>query len=361
MSNIDETYSKHRYEINIVECAYEVVQRMKAVKKRPKNQISVEEYAFQLREAIQAYKWSIDFDKSASEVARKRACVISPTHPAFDFWLALHLCIEETDEISMLLDSYFNSEFGKADNFLGHVQYFVLKIMKANVFFDFKAQKQEVINWVRKKRNAKKMQQIGLDDAKVVINENNIDQLLYAENFINQRIEIKSIQNNFNTFNTYHIHTSEKEFDANEQKSKAPNVLDVSETPQEDISQVELIYTTCTYEKAFEHFLQLTQHKNSKLSPTDIEYFLCSNFSFEGRQPMHPAKPLFIQIAQRHLNQLFYDFQLCFDYRASIHGYEAYYALLKRTFVKQYMETNFDSFKKNFSRKFRNYPFKSLR
>ena len=61
MGNIDETYSKHRYEINIVECAYEVVQRMKAVKKRPKNQISVEEYAFRLREAILAYKWSIDF------------------------------------------------------------------------------------------------------------------------------------------------------------------------------------------------------------------------------------------------------------------------------------------------------------
>lgn len=361
MSNIDETYSQHRYEINIVECAYEVVQRMKAVKKRPKNQISVEEYAFRLREAIQAYKWSIDFDTSASEVARKQACVISPTHPAFDFWLALHLCIEETDEISMLLDSYFNGEFGKADNFLGHVQYFVLKIMKANVFFDFNAQKQEVINWVREKRNSKKFQQIGLDDAKVVINENNIDQLLYAENFINQRIEIKSIQNNFNTFNTYHIHTSEKEFDANEQKSKAPNVLDVSETPQEDISHVELIYTTCTFEKAYEHFLQLTKYKNSKLSPTDIEYFLCSNFSFEGRQPMNPAKPLFIQIAQRHLNQLFYDFQLCFDFRASIHGYEAYYTLLKRTFVKQYMETNFDSFKNNFSRKFQNYPFKSLR
>jgi hypothetical protein len=37
MSNIDETYSKHRYEINIVECAYEVVQRMKAVKKRGEN------------------------------------------------------------------------------------------------------------------------------------------------------------------------------------------------------------------------------------------------------------------------------------------------------------------------------------
>jgi tRNA U34 5-carboxymethylaminomethyl modifying enzyme MnmG/GidA len=205
------------------------------------------------------------------------------------------------------------------------------------------------------------MQRIGLDDAKVVINENNIDQLLYAENFINQRIEIKSIQNNFNTFNTYLIHTSEKEFDANEQKSKAPNVLYVSDTPQEDKSAVELIHTTCTYEKAYEHFLQLTKHKNSKLRPTDIEYFLCSNFSFEGRQPMHPAKPLFIQIAQRHLNQLFYDFQLCFDFRASIHGFEAYYALLKRTFQKQYMDTNIDSFKNNFSRKYPNYPFKSLR
>jgi hypothetical protein len=104
MSNNEGTYRKHRYAINIIECAYKVVQRMKAVKKRPKNQISIEEYAFRLREAINAYKRSIDFDPSASEVSRKQACVISPTHPAFDFWLALHLSVEEVDLHPIILN-----------------------------------------------------------------------------------------------------------------------------------------------------------------------------------------------------------------------------------------------------------------
>jgi hypothetical protein len=361
----DETYSKHRYEINIVDCANDLVEKMKVATTRPKNQISVEEYELRLKEAINAYKWSIDFDDNASEVASQQACVISPTHPAFDFWLALHLSIEDVDEIPMLLDAYFNGEFGKLDNFLGHVQYFVLKIMKTNVFFDFKEQKLAVINWVRDHRNSKQIQRIGLDDVKVVINENNVDQLLYVENFINQRIENKSIQNNFNTFNSFHYHSSEKNSNVQNVKKEIQLGIEIKPTLDKDETTFELIDTSCTFEKAFEHFSQLTTIKDSKknafLSPEDIEQFLCSNFYFEGRERVNPAKPLFIRIAQKHLNELFYDFQLCYDYRFSIHKSQPYYDLLKRTFHKQYMDTSFKAFLTNFSRKYKNYPFKAMR
>lgn len=354
----DETYSQHRYEINIVDCANDLVEKMKVATTRPKNQISVEEYELRLKEAIHAYKWSIDFDDNASEVASHQACVISPTHPAFDFWLALHLSIEDVDEIPMLLDAYFNGEFGKLDNFLGHVQYLVLKIMKTNVFFDFKEQKLAVINWVRDQRNSKQIQRIGLDDVKVVINENNVDQLLYVENFINQRIENKSIQNNFNTFNTFIYH----------QNSAYPVVTSDEIEKKEvdsDKEEADLLYTSCTYEKAFSHFSQLIKIKDKRKIPfvtsMDIERFLLSNFIFENKDRLHDQKPIVIELAQRHLNQLFYEFYNNYDFLDSNTKKEEYFNLLKRTFVKQYKKTHLSMFKSNFARKHSNYPFVAIR
>ena len=126
----NETYSQHRYEINIVECAYNVVERMINEKV---SKVNIEQYAYHLKIAIQEYKRSINFDVNASANDRKRACVISPTHPAFDFWLALHLSIEDPDEISMLLDAYQNGDFGVAKNLIGHVEFLIIRIMKANI------------------------------------------------------------------------------------------------------------------------------------------------------------------------------------------------------------------------------------
>lgn len=82
----EDYYSKHRYQINIIECAYAVVQKLKS-EQIPNHVIA--EYAHKLKTGILAYKDSINYDKNASKVARMQACVIKPTHPSFDFWLAL--------------------------------------------------------------------------------------------------------------------------------------------------------------------------------------------------------------------------------------------------------------------------------
>jgi hypothetical protein len=60
-----------------------------------------------------------------------QACVIKPTHPSFDFWLALQLSTEDADEIPMFLDAYVNGEIDSTKDFIGHVQHFVLKIMES--------------------------------------------------------------------------------------------------------------------------------------------------------------------------------------------------------------------------------------
>lgn len=361
----DETYSKHRYEINIIECAYEVVQKMKAVKKRPENQISVEEYAFRLREAIQAYKRSIDFDPSASEAARKQACIISPTHPAFDFWLALHLSIEEADEISMLLDAYNDGEFGLLENFLGHIQYLVIKIMKSNKLYDFKEQKKAVIEWVREQK-AKQKDQKNIKEPQTTIN---IEAINLIKNDVNINVEIiNQIVNlfqhlNFDAFANF-MHSNypkEEPKKPNEDTSNYNNSTPVeSSTKKED-----LIHTSCTFEKAFSHFHQLTTIKDKKnrpyLSDIDIERFLLSNFSFHEKVAIPNQQPIMIEIAQRHLNQLFYDFYYKFDFADSNDKKEVYFNLLKRTFQNQYKEAKYDIWKTNFAKQYKNYPFIAVR
>ena len=357
-----DTYSKHRYQINIVECAYEVVQKMKAVKKRPKNQISIEEYAFRLREAINAYKRSIGFDPSASEVSRKQACVISPTHPAFDFWLALHLSIEEADEIPMLLDAYNDDEFSQVENFLGHVQYLVIKIMKSNKLYDFKEQKKAVIEWVRE-QNAKQKDEKKIKEPQTTIN---IESLNLFKNDVNINVEIiNQIVNLFQHFNfeafvnfMHSNYPKEEPKKSKEETSKHQNCT----TDEPNIKKEDLIHTSCTFEKAFSHFQQLTKIKDKKnrpnLTDTDIEHFLLSNFFFQEKVALPHQQPMITGIAQRHLNRLFYDFYYKYDFADNS---EVYFKLLKRTFLRQYKDAKFDVWKTNFARQHKNYPFNAVR
>ena len=355
MRNIDETYSKHRYEINIVECAYEVVQRMKAVKKRPKNQISVEEYAFQLREAIQAYKWSIEFDSSASEVVRKRACVISPTHPSFDFWLALHLSVEDADEIPMLLDAYFNGEFGEIDNFLGHVQYFVLKIMKAHVHFDIEAQKKEVINWVREKRAVLKKSEadknpqikINIEQLNFIKNETSIDIQIFNQ------LTILLQHLNFEQFNEF--------INIYQEKTKAePDENEVENDDQLNIKEPSTVRIPLTleYPKVLDYFMQLAKHiNNGHIKKKDIENLVKANFEFRNMKPSGKKKHLDVDIEKQILNQYVFTFYSKHDY--SYYGNKAkiYCQFMIDNFLL-FKDDNLTTLRKNFSRKSSGpYPF----
>jgi len=352
-----DTYSKHRYQINIVECAYEVVQRMKAVKNRPKNQISVEEYAFQLREAINAYKWSIDFDPSASEVTRKQACVISPTHPAFDFWLALHLSVEDADEVAMLLDTYFNGEFGKIENFLGHVQYIVLKIMKKSALFDFEAQKKEVIKWIREKRSAHKKSEA---DDKSQININ-IEQLNFIKNNTSIDVQISNQstillqQLNFQQFNEFvniYQETGEKNKETVENEIEYD---DQSNIKEHNITRIPL---SLKYPEVLDYFMQLTKHKNNgHIKKKDIENLVKANFEFRDIKASGKKKLLDVNIEKQILNQFIYTFYDGHDYSNYTNKAKMYCQFMIDNFLP-FQFDNITTLRKNFSRKSSaHYPF----
>ncbi len=353
----NHTYSKHRYQINIVECAYEVVQRMKAVKKRPKNQISVEACAFRLREAIYAYKWSIDFDPNASEVTRKQACVISPIHPAFDFWLALHLSMEDSDEIPMLLDAYNDGEFGHLENFIGHVQYFVLKIMKANVYFDFEAQKKEVINWVREKRAAHKTSEAA---EKTQLNIN-IEQLNFIKNKTSIDIQISNQltlllqQFNFQQFNDF-INFSQEMV----KETKEPDENEVENDDHSNLKEPnnDRIPLTLKYPQVLDYFMQLSKHKNNgHIKKKDIENLVKANFEFRDMKASGKKKLLNVDIEKQILNQFIYTFFNEHDPSYYRNKAKIYCQFMIDNFLL-FQHDNLTTLRKNFSRKSSvHYPF----
>ena len=351
----NDTYSKHRYQINIVECAYEVVQRIKAVKTRPKNQISVEECAFRLREAINAYKWSIGFDPSASEVSRKQACVISPTHPAFDFWLALHLSIKEADEIPMLLDAYNDDEFGHVENFLGHVQYLVIKIMKSNKLYDFKEQKNAVIEWVREQKEKQKDQK-KIKEPQITIN---IEQLNFIKNVtsidvhILNQLTLMLQQFNFEQFNKFVNIYQESTNEESEENELENDVQSNTKEPNNDRIPLSL-----KYPQVLEYFMQLTKHKNNgHIKKKDIENLVKANFEFRDMKASGKKKLLDVNIEKQILNQFIYTFYDGYDYSNYTNKAKMYCQFMIDNFLL-FQHDNLITLRKNFSRKSSvHYPF----
>jgi hypothetical protein len=63
MTETNEKYNQHRYEINIVECAFNLVERMR---KKKVSKITIGQYAYHLKIAIQEYKRSNNFDVNTS-------------------------------------------------------------------------------------------------------------------------------------------------------------------------------------------------------------------------------------------------------------------------------------------------------
>ena len=353
----NHTYSKHRYQINIVECAYEVVQRMKAVKKRPKNQTSVEEYAFRVREAINAYKWSIGFDPSASEVSRKQACVISPTHPAFDFWLALHLSIEEADEIPMLLDAYNDDEFGHVENFLGHVQYLVIKIMKSNKLYDFKEQKNAVIDWVRE-QNEKQKDQKKIKEPQTTIN---IEQLNFIKKVTSIDVQISN-QSTFllQQFSFQQFNDFVNIYQETAKETKEPEEDEVENDVQSNIKEpnTDRIPLTLEYSQVMDYFMQLTKHKNNgHIKKKDIENLVKANFEFRDMKASGKKKLLDVDIEKQILNQFIYTFYDGHDYSNYTNKAKMYCQFMIDNFLL-FQHDNLTTLRKNFSRKSSvHYPF----
>ena len=217
-----ETYQKHKYEINIVECAQNVIRKLSASNVTINMKISIDEYAKRLKMAVKSYNWSIGLSKDASTTQKMNAQVISTNHPAFDFWLALHLTIMEPHEIPLLLDAYQRNEFEPLDNFIGHIEFFALTIIHFNVFYPCDEHKKEIVQWVREIRKIHTQQANQLNIGELHINlVTNIER-------INVLFDQRSIINNFNATNIFYADDSQqpnKQEDATENPSTNSKVL----------------------------------------------------------------------------------------------------------------------------------------
>jgi hypothetical protein len=357
-----ERYEKHRYEINVLDCANEVIKNLRNAQHPDLLKISIEEYESRLNEAVLEYKRSINFERYLSETERRQAFVISITHPSFNFWLALHLSTEDPFEIPLLLDAYFEEEFGYLENFIGQVQFFVLKIIKHNVFSDCDNQKQAVTNWLREKkkeiRNQKsdknKFNNIEIGELNIKLNEFNDNRNVIIENKLENYFQIISIQNNFNSTNIFYPdhHEMGKESDSIfKPKQEESFIID---------NPIDLIPITLEYHITLDYFLQLEKFVvNSKEPKSEIEYLVKSNFNFRNVTAVYPKKQLNISLQKQHLRYFVYKFYKDIDFDHYDFKAEYYCKFLIDNFLL--FETNkLENLKKNFSRFYTGkYPFKS--
>ncbi len=339
-----ETYQKHKYEINIVECAQNVIRKLSASKVTINMKISIDEYAKRLKMAVKSYNWSIGLSKDASTTQKMNAQVISTNHPAFDFWLALHLTIMEPHEIPLLLDAYQRNEFEPLDNFIGHIEFFALTIIHFNVFYPCDEHKKEIVQWVREIRKIHTQQVNQLNIGELHINlVTNIER-------INVLFDQRSIINNFNATNIFYADDSQqpiKQEDATENPSTNSKAL---------------IKTGREKDTVLGYFNQLTEvldkDKKPYLTKDEISNFVFSNFYFKDIEPKSSNCQLDIKIDKQHLNQLFYDFYNEFDSHHYKNKIDLYIDLLMNTF-KQFANQNKKVMKTNFAKRSKGgYPFR---
>lgn len=153
-------FERHVYQIHVVECMNEVLKKLKSLGPKGNFSVSVEEYELRLHEAVLAYEKSVHIDLNTSEEEKYKQRIISPNHPAFDFWLALFLSTITPSLIPLVLDEYRKGKFGEIDNLIGIVEFFVLRNFENVVPYECNLHKKEVVTWVREERNRLELKEI---------------------------------------------------------------------------------------------------------------------------------------------------------------------------------------------------------
>jgi hypothetical protein len=230
----EDAFVKYEYQIHIKDCANRVIHKLKCSTLSPKMKISVDEYQDRLKLAVSCYYESVQLSKNLTETEKNRKQLIPTDHPAFDFWLSLHLTTVEPYDIPLILDAYQRGQFGEIHNFIGHVEFFVKRIIKNNIFYPYDLHMKEIVNWIREIRRAENKaipvnQTINIGELNFQINIQNND------NSINVIIDQRSIINNFNPKNIFYAQSNhspdEKIKNTNSAftKTKSPNISEENE------------------------------------------------------------------------------------------------------------------------------------
>jgi hypothetical protein len=349
----EDTFVKNEYQIHIKDCANRVMHKLMLSTESSEMKISIDEYHYRLKLAVSCYYESVQLSKNLTETEKNRKQLISTDHPAFDFWLSLHLTTVEPYDIPLILDAYHRGQFGEIDNFIGHVEFFVKRIIQYNIFYPFDSHMKEIVSWIREIRRAEhnanpESQTINVGELKIQINQVNIGQ--YLEALFDQR----SINNQFNSTNIFYNETT---VGTNENKEEPT-------TSKQSINKGTpfLIQTGLDFDKVLNYFMQLNtivdSNKKKYMEEEDVIHLVLSNFQFKDKVPKEPKKQFVIKLQKQVLIQFIYVFYNEFDMNHYKNKLDHYCQFLIDNFV-EFKNSNQKTLKTNMAKEATGlYPFK---
>jgi len=142
---------QHIYQINVENCAQAVLAHILA-----EPSISPEIYQQHqegLKIAVEAYNESLCLPKNISEQEKFTISLVKVNHPSFDYWFALFISTRKVYQVPLILDTYYRGDFGKIDNFIGRLQFFILLIIERQIPFYKVDIVNSIINWLREVQN----------------------------------------------------------------------------------------------------------------------------------------------------------------------------------------------------------------
>lgn len=182
--------------------------------------------------------------------------VIDYGHPAYDYWFAYYLTISASYKIPLILSRHFKSA-GFSIDFLGRLEFFVLKIIDNNVFHDVSDHLREIATWL---------------DATNSRLENNSS--TYSQTIHNNHVHI--------TESKYHQEVHNYWNGTNNDENVTETNKDSSESLESRKARtfVKYPFNEYLFEAETNFFSQIDSE--SSLSPYSSLYLLINSFTFES-------------------------------------------------------------------------------
>jgi hypothetical protein len=158
---------KHKYQIDVVDCAKSVLTLIAA-----DPLISAEIYDKHkeiLRISVHEYFKSLDLKKNISEQEKFNESLLKVDHPSFDYWFAMFISTREIPKIPLILDDYYFGEFGEMDNFIGRLEFIILDIIDSQIPYSKSEIVDSIVEWIREvKISIYNEQDLGEDDIDLI-------------------------------------------------------------------------------------------------------------------------------------------------------------------------------------------------
>jgi len=134
------TNQKEAYAVDLNDILPKLEDIIKSEKLSSKLKISKDEYWERVGYGATHLKEQLGYNDEAY-------FVIDYGHPAYDYWFAYYLTISASYKIPLILNRHFQNS-GFSIDFLGRLEFFVLKIIDYNVFHDVSDHLKQIVTWL---------------------------------------------------------------------------------------------------------------------------------------------------------------------------------------------------------------------